>query len=306
MAAARPRRSTLAVPGSNARMIEKAAASAADAVFLDLEDAVAAGEKPRARELVADALREHDFGDRVLVVRVNACDTPWCHADLVRVVEAGGERLDCVMVPKVESARDLHFVHTLLDQVEMGTGRRRPVGIEAQIESAAGVFNLREIALASSRLETLIFGPGDYSAAMGMPSLSLGAPLPGYPGDHWHHVLSSIANAARAVGAQPIDGPYGQFRDLDGLRTMAHRARALGFDGKWAIHPTQIAAINEVFSPSEAEFARARDLLSAYEAALREGRGAATHNDEMIDEASFKMAERIVAQGRAAGLGDSP
>lgn len=306
MPGARPRRSTLAVPGSNARMVEKAATSDADAVFLDLEDAVAAPEKPRARELVAEALGEHDFGDRVLVVRVNACDTPWCHADLVRVVEAGGERLDCVMVPKVESARDLHFVHTLLEQVELGMSRARPIGIEAQIESAAGVFNLREIALATPRLETLIFGPGDYSASIGMPSLSLGAPVPGYPGDHWHHVLSSIATAARAVGAQPIDGPYGQFRDLDGLRTMANRARGLGFDGKWAIHPSQIAAINEIFSPSEEEFDRARDLLSAYAAALGEGRGAATYGDEMIDEASFKMAERIVAQGRAAGLGGAP
>lgn len=302
MSGARPRRSTLAVPGSNPRMIEKAAAGEADAVFLDLEDAVAAGEKARAREIVAEALAAHDFGAHVLAVRVNACDTPWCHADLVRVVEAGGERLDCVMVPKVESARELHFVHTLLDQLELGMGRDRPIGIEAQIESAAGVFNLREIALATPRLETLVFGPGDYSANMGMPSLSLGAPLPGYPGDHWHHVLAAIANAARAVGAQPIDGPYGSFRDPDGLRTMAERSRSLGFDGKWAIHPSQIALINEVFSPSEEEFERARELLGAYRLATEDGRGAATHGGEMIDEASRRMAERIVAQGRAAGL----
>jgi citrate lyase subunit beta/citryl-CoA lyase len=283
-------------------MLEKAAGSAADEVFLDLEDAVAPSEKERARELVVEAVRGQDWGDKVVVVRVNACDTHWCHADLVRVAEGAGDRLDCVMVPKVESARDLHFVHTLLEQVELGAGRRRPIGIEAQIESGAGVFWMREIALASPRLETLIFGPGDYSANVGMPSLSLGAPVEGYPGDHWHHVLSTIVNAARAVGAQPIDGPYGQFRDLGGLREMSRRSRALGFDGKWAIHPSQIEVINEVFSPSREEYERAEALLAAYRTATEEGRGAAMHDGEMIDEASRKMAERISAQGRAAGL----
>jgi citrate lyase subunit beta/citryl-CoA lyase len=283
-------------------MHEKAAASAADEVILDLEDAVAPDEKARARALVAEALGAHDWGSKVVVVRVNACDTHWCHRDLVAVAEAGGERLDCVMVPKVESARDLHFVHTLLEQVERGTGRPTPIGVEAQIESGAGVFWMREIALATPRLETLIFGPGDYSANVGMPSFSVGAPVEGYPGDHWHHVLATIVNAARAVGAQPIDGPFGAFRDLDGLRAMAGRARALGCDGKWAIHPTQIEVLNEVFSPSREEWERAEALLAAYRTATEEGRGAALHDGEMIDEASRKMAERVAAQGRAAGM----
>jgi citrate lyase subunit beta/citryl-CoA lyase len=286
-------------------MLEKAAGSDADEVFLDLEDAVAPQEKEGARQLVVDALHAHDWGDKVVVVRVNACDTHWCYGDLVKVAEEGGERLDCIMVPKVESARDLHFVHTLLEQVERGTGRATPVGIEAQVESGAGVFWMREIALATPRLETLIFGPGDYSANVGMPSLSLGAPVEGYPGDHWHHVLATIVNAARAVGAQPIDGPFGQFRDPDGLRRMAERSKALGFDGKWAIHPSQIAVINEVFSPAQEEYERAEAILAAYERATAEGRGAAVHDGELIDEASRKMAERIAAQGRAAGMGAS-
>jgi citrate lyase subunit beta/citryl-CoA lyase len=283
-------------------MLEKAAGSEADEVFLDLEDAVAPGEKESARELVVEALQSLDFADKVVVVRVNACDTHWCYADLIHIVSNGGDRLDCVMVPKVESAGDLHFVHTLLEQLERAVGRARPLGIEAQVESAAGVFWMREIALATPRLETLIFGPGDFSANVGMPSLSLGAPVPDYPGDHWHHVLSSIVTAARAVGAQPVDGPYGQFRDEDGLRALARRSRALGFDGKWAIHPSQVRVINEIFTPSQDEFERAEALLAAYRTATEEGRGAAMHDGEMIDEASRKMAERVVAQGRAAGL----
>jgi citrate lyase subunit beta/citryl-CoA lyase len=286
-------------------MQEKAAASEADEVFLDLEDAVAPQEKERARELVVEALRTHDWGEKTVAVRVNACDTRWCYADLVKVAEEGGPRLDCVMVPKVESARDLHFVHTLLEQVERGTDRARPIGVEAQIESGAGVFWMREIALATPRLETLVFGPGDYSADVGMPSLSIGAPVEDYPGDHWHFVMSTLVNAARAVGAQPIDGPFGQFGDLEGLRAMALRARNLGYDGKWAIHPTQIAPINELFSPNPEEFERAEALLDAYRTATEGGRGAVRHAGELIDEANRKMAERVVAQGRAAGMGSS-
>ena len=304
MAAARPRRSVLAVPGSNPRMHQKAAASEADEVFLDLEDAVAPKEKERARDLVVEALRTHDWGEKIVAVRVNACDTRWCYGDLVKVAEDGGPRLDCVMVPKVQSARDLHFVHTLLEQVERGRERPRPIGIEAQIESGAGIFWMREIALATPRLEVLNFGPGDYSADVGMPSMSIGAPVEDYPGDHWHHVLSIIVNAARAVGAQPIDGPFGQFRDLEGLRTMARRARALGFDGKWAIHPTQLPVINEIFSPTRDEFERAEALLDAYREATEGGRGAVAHEGELIDEANRKMAERIAARGRAAGMGE--
>ena len=299
----RPRRSCLAVPGSNPRMHEKAAASEADEVVLDLEDAVVPDEKERARALVTEAVGAHDWGDKTVVVRVNACDTPWCHRDLVAVAEGAGERLDCLMVPKIESARDLHFVHTLLEQVERGTGRATPIGIEAQVESGSGILWMREIALATPRLETLVFGPGDFSASVGMPSVSIGAPLPDYPGNHWHHAMSTIVTAARTVGAQPIDGPVGNFRDLDGLRTMAQRARALGFDGKWAIHPTQIPVLNELFAPSEEEWERATALLAAYETAVGEGRGAVGHDGEMIDEANRKMAERVVAQGRAAGMG---
>ncbi len=300
MPAARPRRSCLAVPGSNARMLEKAAGSEADEIFLDLEDAVAPREKEAARGTVVEALRTHDYGDKVVVVRVNACDTHWCYTDLVHVVSEGGDRLDCVMIPKVESARDLHFVHTLLEQVERGIGRTKPLGIEAQVESAAGVFWMREIALATPRLETLIFGPGDFSANVGMPSLSLGAPVPGYPGDHWHHVLSSIVTGARAVGAQPIDGPYGQFRDEDGLREMAHRSRALGFDGKWAIHPRQVEDLNETFSPTEDQVRHARAVLAALDQQARENSaGAVALDGQMLDEAVALAARRVLARAGA-------
>jgi citrate lyase subunit beta/citryl-CoA lyase len=281
-------------------MLEKAAGSEADEIFLDLEDAVAPREKEAARGTVVEALRTHDYGDKVVVVRVNACDTHWCYTDLVHVVSEGGDRLDCVMIPKVESARDLHFVHTLLEQVERGIGRTKPLGIEAQVESAAGVFWMREIALATPRLETLIFGPGDFSANVGMPSLSLGAPVPGYPGDHWHHVLSSIVTGARAVGAQPIDGPYGQFRDEDGLREMAHRSRALGFDGKWAIHPRQVEDLNETFSPTEDQVRHARAVLAALDQQARENSaGAVALDGQMLDEAVALAARRVLARAGA-------
>jgi citrate lyase subunit beta / citryl-CoA lyase len=296
---ARPRRSCHAVPGSSERFLAKAASLEADEVFLDLEDAVAEGEKARARELVIHALREQDFGASTVVVRVNGTDTPHYYRDLIDVVEQAGDRLDAVMLPKVRTPGDVEMTGKLLTQIELARGLPPGrIGIEAQIEDAAGLLACEAIAAASPRMETLIFGPGDYSAAVGIPITTIGGVPEGYPGDHLNYVYSRLVVAARAAGIQAIDGPYAAVDDEAGLRARARLARALGMDGKWTIHPRQIATVNEVFTPSREEFDRAAALLEAYE---REGRGAAMFDGEMIDEANRKMAERLVEAGRAAG-----
>lgn len=300
----RLRRSCLAVPGSNEKMLAKAATLPADQVFLDLEDSVAPLEKNDAtRRKVVDALRELEWRAATKVVRVNAVSTPWCFRDLVYVVEHAGDALDCVMLPKVETPGDVHFADRLLTQLESEQGRVRPIGLEVQIESPLGLVNVDAIAAASRRIETLIFGPGDFAASAGMPQLTVGAIDGGYGGDQWHFVLWRILIAARAHGLQAIDGPYAQIRDPDGFREIALRSRALGFDGKWALHPDQIERCNEIFSPSAEQFERASRILAAY-AEATDGRrlGAVMFEGEMIDEASRKMAEQVVARGVAAGL----
>jgi citrate lyase subunit beta / citryl-CoA lyase len=298
----RSRRTCHAVPGSNRRFIEKAVGLAADEIFLDLEDAVAPGEKDSARELVIETLRTLDFGGKTVVVRVNGTDTPYYYKDLIAVVEAAGTAIDAVMVPKVRTPGDVEMTDKLLTQLELACGYEvGRIGIEAQIEDAAGLIACEAIAAASARMETLIFGPGDYSASVGIPITTIGAAPDGYPGDHLNYVYSKLVVAARAAGIQAIDGPYARVGDEDGLRARSVLARALGMDGKWTIHPGQIDVVNEVFSPAREQWERAEAMLAAYERAHHEGHGAATFDGEMIDEANRKMAERIAHAGRAAG-----
>jgi citrate lyase subunit beta/citryl-CoA lyase len=299
---ARPRRTCHAVPGSSERFLAKAAGLTADEVFLDLEDAVAQGEKDNARELVIAALREQEFAAPTVVVRVNGTDTPHYYRDLIAVVEQAGDRLDAIMLPKVRTPGDVEMTAKLLTQIELAQGLQvGRIGIEAQIEDATGLLACEAIAAASPRMETLIFGPGDYSAAIGIPITTIGGAPDGYPGDHLNYVYSRLVVAARAAGIQAIDGPYAAVKDLDGLRERARLAAALGLDGKWTIHPGQIEVVNEVFSPGQEQWERAEAMLTAYDEAHRNGAGAAVFEGEMIDEANRKMAERIAFAGRAAG-----
>ncbi len=293
------------MPGSNEKMLGKAAGLPADEVFIDLEDAVAPELKNDAtRALVVSALRDSDWVAPTRVVRVNAVGTPWCLDDLLGVVANAGDALDCVMIPKVESAAHVHFVAQVLTQLELKHGFRRPIGIEVQIESPLALVEIERIAAASPRIETLIFGPGDYAASAGMPQLTVGAIDPSYPGDLWHYVLARIATTARAFGLQAIDGPYAAIRDPEGFAEVARRSRLLGFDGKWALHPDQIGICNDIYSPSREEFDRAERVLTAYRVATDdEGRGAVVFEGEMIDEASRKMALSVRERGLAAGMG---
>ena len=286
-------------------MMAKAATLAADEVFLDLEDGVAPLEKTdETRKRVVSALREHEWLAKTKVVRVNGVQTPWCLHDLLYIVPNAGSALDCVMIPKVESVAEIHFVDHLLTQLEREVDRARPLGLEVQIESPLGLVNIEAIAAASPRLETLIFGPGDFAASAGMPQLTVGASDREYNGDQWHYVLWRILCAARAFGLQAIDGPYAQIRDPDGFLLVARRARSLGYDGKWALHPDQIGLCNEVFSPSIEEYERAARIIEAYREATDDSRlGAVMFEGEMIDEASRRMAAGVVDRGRAAGLG---
>jgi citrate lyase subunit beta/citryl-CoA lyase len=284
-------------------MLAKAAVLPADQIFLDLEDAVSPLEKVPARDNVVEALLTHDYSGKTRVVRVNGVTTEWCLGDLTTVVAAAGRDLDCVMIPKVEDAGQLHFVHHVLAQLEAEHGIDHEIGIEAQIENGRGAMNIREIAQATPRLETLIFGPGDYAASMGVGSLVIGSIDPDYPGDQWHFILSLIVTAARAYGVQAIDGPYTDIKNTDEYRRLCLRAKQVGYDGKWVLHPDQVGIANEVFAPSQEEFEAARRLLAAYEHATQvERKGAVMYEGQMIDEASRKIAEAVVARGVAAGM----
>ncbi len=284
-------------------MLTKAPGLPADEVFMDLEDSVAPAAKEEARGNIIQALKEGDWTGKTVVVRVNGVSTKWCYRDVIEVVENAGQYLDCIMIPKVECATDVTFVADLLRMIEDTTGLENRIGVEIQIETATGITNIDAIATASDRAETLIFGPADMSASLGLPTVTAGLPIPGYPGDHWHFVLSRILVAARNAGLQAIDGPYLIINDLDGFREMALRARALGYDGKWALHPTQIDVLNEVFTPSQEEFDKAEAVLEAYRHATDvQATGAVMFGTEMIDEASRKMAEQLAMRGRAAGM----
>ena len=299
-----PRRSCLSVPGSSEKMMGKAPNLGADMVFLDLEDAVAPLEKEAARDKVVKAINDLDWGDTVLCVRVNAWDTKWTYRDVIHVVENSSERLDEIMLPKVQSAAEVVAMDLLLAQVEINSGLPiGHIGIEAQIETARGLINVEEICAASPRLETIVFGPADFAASTEMPVLTGGVQIPEYPGDHFHYVFSKILMAGRANGLQVIDGPYLKIRDSDAFRDYCQRTRVLGYDGKWALHPDQITILNELFSPTQEQFDRAHDILEAYQHATDEERkGAVMFGDEMIDEASRKMAIKFVSRGERAGL----
>jgi citrate lyase subunit beta / citryl-CoA lyase len=276
--------------------------------FLDLEDSVAPLEKIAARSKVVDAVKNLAWDERVLCVRINAWDTEWTYGDVIEVVGNAGERLDEVMLPKVQSAAEVIALDLLLSQVERNSGLPvGHIGIEAQIETTRGLINVEEICAASPRLETIIFGPADFAASMEMPVLTGGVQIPEYPGDHFNYVFSKILMAGRANGLQVIDGPYLYVRNLDGLREFAQRTRVLGYDGKWALTPDQAAVLNEVYSPTQEQFDRAWDILDAYQKATEEDRkGAVMFGDEMIDEASRKMAIKFVTRGERAGLSRSP
>jgi len=299
----RARRSCLSVPGSSPKMLAKAPTLPADEVFFDLEDSVAPLAKEEARAYVIQALKEGDWTGKTVVLRVNGVYTKWCYRDLIEIVEAAGQFLDCIMIPKTQHSSEVTFVATLLTMIEETIGLEKRLGLEVQIETAKGLRNIYDIARASERMETLIFGPADMSASLGLPTVTAGLPMPGYPGDHWHWALETILVAARDAGLQAIDGPYLLIKDLDGFREMATRARALGYDGKWALHPAQIDVLNEVFTPTQEEFDKAMAMLEAYEHATTvERMGAVMFGNEMIDEASRKMAAQFAARGKAAGL----
>ncbi len=300
-----PRRSCLSVPGSSEKMLGKGPTLPADMVFLDMEDSVAPLEKEAARGKVVDAVKNQDWGEKILCVRVNAWDTQWTYGDVIEVVGNAGERLEEIMLPKVQTAGEVEAMDLLLTQVEKNAGLPiGHIGIEAQIETARGLINVNEICAASSRLETVILGPVDFSASMEMPSLSGGLQIPEYPGDYFHYVFMKILMAGRANGLQVIDGPYVKVRDSEGFRDFCQRTQILGFDGKWALHPDQVTILNEMFSPTQEQFDRANDILDAYEEATTTGdrKGAVMFGDEMIDEASRKVAVKLVSRGERAGL----
>jgi citrate lyase subunit beta / citryl-CoA lyase len=303
----RPRRSCLAVPGSSQKMIDKARGLNADQVFLDLEDACAPLAKPDARKAIVAALNEGGWDGKTRVVRVNDWTTEWTYRDVTEVVEGAGANLDAVMLPKVQTPGQVVALDLLITQIEKTLGYEvGKIGIEAQIENALGLTNVNAIAAASPRVETIVFGPADFMASINMKSLVVGEQPPGYDvGDAYHHILMSILMAARAYGKQAIDGPYLQVKDVDGFRRVAGRSAALGFDGKWVLHPGQLDAANETFSPAQTDYDHAENILDAYDWYTSEAggkRGAAMLGNEMIDEASRKMALVISGKGRAAGM----
>ena len=300
---ARPRlqRSELAVPGSNPAMFSKALESPADYVFLDLEDAVAPADKEQARKNVIQALLEHDWRGRgkTICVRINGIDTHYMYRDVVDVVEQAGHRLDVVLIPKVGVPGDVYMVDAMLTQIEAARKFTHKIGIDVLIETALGMANVEAIAQSSRRLEAMHFGVADYSASLRARTVNIGGLNPDYPGDQWHFGLSRMVVACRAYGLRPIDGPFGDIKDPDGYQAAARRGAALGLEGKWAIHPSQIALANEVFSPPAAEVDRAKRILVALDEAARDGKGAAQLDGRMIDAASARMAQNIVEMAKA-------
>ncbi len=303
----RPRRSCLAVPGSSQKFIDKARTLPADQVFLDLEDACAPPAKPGARTTIVAALNEGGWEGKLRAVRVNDWTTEWTYRDVTEVVEGAGANLDAIILPKVQTSEQVVALDLLLAQIERAMGYEvGSVGIEAQIENALGLTNVNAIAAASPRVEAVIFGPADFMASINMRGLVVGEQPPGYDvGDAYHHILMSILMAARAHDKAAIDGPFLQIKDVDGYRRVAGRSAALGFDGKWVLHPGQVDAANEAYSPRQEDYDHAENILDAYEYYTSEAggtRGAAMIDDEMIDEASRKMALVISGKGRAAGM----
>jgi malyl-CoA/(S)-citramalyl-CoA lyase len=302
MKSPRLHRSELAVPGSNVRMLEKAPNLEADIIMLDLEDAVAPDDKAQARRNVIDALLEQDFSRCSTSVRINGLDTHYCYRDIVDVVEQAGAYVDTILIPKVSCAGDVHLVGTLLSQIEGATGLERRIGISVLIETAIGMVNVDEIAGACpERMEAMVFGVADYAASIQSHTTSIGGIDPNYAvgpdlGDQWHYPLSRIAVTARAHGLRPIDGPYGDFTDPEGYVASARRAAVLGYEGKWAIHPSQIALANQVFTPPERLIERTHRIIAAMRDAAQDGKGAVSLDGRLIDAASIRMAENLLAK----------
>ncbi|SEN36955.1 beta-methylmalyl-CoA/L-malyl-CoA lyase [Paracoccus alcaliphilus] len=312
-APARLNRSELAVPGSQAQMFQKAADSDADVIFLDLEDAVAPDEKAQARKNIIKALNEIDWGKKTMSIRINGLDTHYMYRDVVDVVEQAGERLDLIMIPKVGTAADVYAVDMIVTQIEDAMGFKKRIGFEHIIETALGMQNVSEIAAASKRNESLHFGVADYAASTRARTTVIGGVNEQYAvltdpdrdgnrqvhwGDMWHYAISRMVVAARANGLRPIDGPFGDFSDPEGYRAAAYRAAVIGCEGKWAIHPSQIALANEVMSPSEEEVARAQKILAAMAEAEAAGKGAVSLDGRLIDYASIRQAEVLVEKAR--------
>ena len=310
-APARLNRSELAVPGSAPQMFEKAAKSDADVIFLDLEDAVAPDDKAQARKNIIKALNELDWGKKTMSVRINGLDTHYMYRDVVDVVEQAGERLDLIMIPKVGTAADVYAVDMMVTQIEAAKGYKKRIGFEHIIETALGMQNVTAIAGASKRNESLHFGVADYAASTRARTTVIGGVNPDYAvltdkledgsrevhwGDMWHYALARMVVAARANGLRPVDGPFGDFSDPDGYRYAAKRAAVLGCEGKWAIHPSQIELANEIFSPLPDEVDRAQRIMVAMAEAAAEGRGAVSLDGRLIDAASIKMAENVIAR----------
>jgi citrate lyase beta subunit len=295
---AKPRlqRSELAVPGSSPNMFEKALNSNADYVFLDLEDAVSPNDKISARANIIKALNEMNWREsgKTISVRINSLDTHYMYSDLVEIVEQAGENVDTILVPKVGTASDVYMVDCLLTQIETNKNLKNKIGIECLIETALGMSNIKEIAKSSERLEALHFGVADYAASLRARTVVIGGLNPDYPGDQWHHGLSELVMTCRAYGLRAIDGPFGDFNDPDAYIAAAKRGAAIGIEGKWAIHPSQIELANKVFSPPETEVNKAKRILKELEKAAKEGKGAAQLDGRMIDAASARMADNIV------------
>jgi malyl-CoA/(S)-citramalyl-CoA lyase len=302
---ARPNRCQLFGPGSRPALFEKMAASAADVINLDLEDSVAPSDKDTARANIITAINTLDWGSKTLSVRINGLDTPYWYRDVVNLLEQAGPRLDQIMIPKVGCAADVYAVDALVTAIERAKGRSKPISFEVIIESAAGIAHVEEIAASSPRLQAMSLGAADFAASMGMQTTGIGGTQENYYmlrgatqhwSDPWHWATAAIVAACRTHGVLPVDGPYGDFSDDEGFRAQARRAATLGMVGKWAIHPKQIALANEVFTPSDAAVAEAREILAAMDAAKARGEGATVFKGRLVDIASIKQAEVIVKQ----------
>ncbi|MBY6067760.1 L-malyl-CoA/beta-methylmalyl-CoA lyase [Leisingera aquaemixtae] len=304
-APARPNRCQLFGPGSKVKLFEKMAASAADVINLDLEDSVAPDDKDQARANVIEAINTVDWGNKYLSVRINGLDTPYWYRDVVDILEQAGDRLDQIMIPKVGCAEDVYAVDALVTAIERAKGRTKPVSFEVIIESAAGIAHVEEIAKSSPRLQAMSLGAADFAASMGMQTTGIGGTQENYYmiregqkhwSDPWHWAQAAIVAACRTHGILPVDGPFGDFSDEDGYIAQAKRSATLGMVGKWAIHPSQIALANQVFTPSDEAVAEAREILAAMEEAKASGAGATVYKGRLVDIASIKQAEVIVAQ----------
>lgn len=301
----RPNRCQLFGPGSRPAIFEKMATSAADVINLDLEDSVAPDDKESARRNVIEAIGDINWASKTLSVRINGLDTPYWYRDVVELLENADERLDQIMIPKVGNARDIYAVDALVSAIEAAKGRKKAIGFEVIIESAAGISHVEEIAAASPRMRAMSLGAADFAASMGMQTTGIGGTQENYYmlraqerhwSDPWHWAQAAIVAACRTHGVLPVDGPFGDFSDDEGYRAQARRSATLGMVGKWAIHPKQVALANEVFTPSEIAIAEAREILAAMDEAKARGEGATVYKGRLVDIASIRQAEVIVRQ----------